>query len=160
MHVISGADKMQTGSNPNSAGHDKKDSGREGRIWVVAAVIEREGYLLIGQRAGHKRYGGKWEFPGGKLEPGEAHHEAIRRELWEELRVRVVASQLPHFTTAEADSGIVIEYVSTTIEGTAEPREHQALAWVAVSDLLRYDLAPSDRTYAEFRLRQSIPGSE
>ncbi|RYE87312.1 MAG: (deoxy)nucleoside triphosphate pyrophosphohydrolase, partial [Myxococcales bacterium] len=52
---------------------------------VVAAVIERDGLLLVGQRPAHKHHGGLWEFPGGKVEPGETPAEALARELHEEL---------------------------------------------------------------------------
>jgi 8-oxo-dGTP pyrophosphatase MutT (NUDIX family) len=56
---------------------------------VVAAVIERDGRLLVCQRPAHKRHGGLWEFPGGKCDPGESDAEAARREL---SRVEQVAS--------------------------------------------------------------------
>jgi 8-oxo-dGTP diphosphatase len=57
---------------------------------VVAAVIERDGQVLIGQRPAGKRHGLKWEFPGGKVEPGEAAEAALRRELEEELGIQAV----------------------------------------------------------------------
>ena len=57
---------------------------------VVAAVIERDGQVLIGQRPAGKRHGLKWEFPGGKVEPGEAPEDALRRELEEELGIQAV----------------------------------------------------------------------
>jgi len=56
---------------------------------VLAAVVQREDRFLICQRPAHKRHGGLWEFPGGKLEPGETHEHAARRELAEELDVAV-----------------------------------------------------------------------
>lgn len=57
------------------------------RFIVVAAVLERDGQLLIGQRRTGDRHGLKWEFPGGKVEPGEAPKEALARELREELGI-------------------------------------------------------------------------
>ena len=55
---------------------------------VVAAVIERDGRILIGQRKVGQRHALKWEFPGGKVEPGEAPTDALRRELEEELAIQ------------------------------------------------------------------------
>lgn len=58
-------------------------------IRVVASVIEHEGRLLVCKRPAHKRHGGLWEFPGGKVEPEESDFKAVERELEEELGVRV-----------------------------------------------------------------------
>ena len=58
-------------------------------IPVLAAVISRNGSVLIAQRARHKRHGGLWEFPGGKIQPGESLFEAARREIDEELGMSV-----------------------------------------------------------------------
>ena len=64
------------------------DTGRkEGRVRAAAAVIERDGRLLVGLRLKNDSFGGYWEFPGGKLEPGENVVECLRRELREELEV-------------------------------------------------------------------------
>ena len=57
---------------------------------VVAAVIERDGQILIGQRKARGRHGLKWEFPGGKVEPGEEPRAALARELREELAIEAV----------------------------------------------------------------------
>lgn len=123
------------------------------KMSVVAAVIERDGCVLIGMRPYDKTFGGQWEFPGGKIESGETHRDALRRELWEELNVNVVDSaDSAHFSVEEPRVGAVIYYFSTSIAGVEQPVEHEALAWVAIRDLLEYDLAPSDRAYAEFRL--------
>ena len=65
---------------------DKPRSPR--RVLVVAAVMRRADRILIGQRKHSDRHGLKWEFPGGKLEPGETPRAALRRELEEELRVQ------------------------------------------------------------------------
>ena len=62
----------------------------EGRVAVIAAVIQRGDKYLLGQRPESKRHGGLWEFPGGKVHDGESRLEAIRRELAEELALKVV----------------------------------------------------------------------
>ena len=57
---------------------------------VLAAVIWEGDSVLICQRPPHKRHGGLWEFPGGKVRPGESRLDAARRELWEELNLKVL----------------------------------------------------------------------
>src|SRR6266404_8025835 len=122
---------------------------------VVAAVIDQGGRVLLAKRPHHKRYGGKWEFPGGKCETGESHSEAISRELMEELGVTVVSTEVPEFIITDRSIALTIYYIPTTVVGTAQAREHDALAWVADEDLLDYDLAPTDRSYAEYRISRA-----
>jgi 8-oxo-dGTP diphosphatase len=117
-------------------------------IQVVAAVIEREGRFLVGKRPAHKRHGGLWEFPGGKLQQGEDFLAAARRELAEELGVEVKSVGPVDMSIEDAASLFVISFARTDIVGEPMACEHDALAWVASADLLRYELAPSDRLFA------------
>jgi 8-oxo-dGTP diphosphatase len=117
---------------------------------VLAAVIERDGNYLVGQRAEHKRHGSLWEFPGGKVEPGETHFETARRELAEELDVRVLSVGSAIFSFADPGSEFLIEFVPTTIHGSPKCLEHMDLRWVSLPDLPSLDLAPSDRQFVEF----------
>jgi (d)CTP diphosphatase len=119
------------------------------RIRVVAAVIERDGCLLVAQRPANKRHGNLWEFPGGKVEPLETTLDAIRRELDEELGVEVIA--VGEVVRAYADTGspYVIEFTATRISGTPTAHEHQQLAWVTPAELIELNLAPSDRRFAD-----------
>jgi len=117
-------------------------------VQVVAAVIEREGRFLVAKRPSHKRHGGLWEFPGGKLQPGEDLVAAARRELAEELGVQVQSVGPVDWSIQDAASIFVINFVRTSIVGEPTAREHDALAWVAPADLLRYELAPTDRLFA------------
>jgi len=116
-------------------------------VQVVAAVIERRGCFLVAQRPCHKRHGGLWEFPGGKLQPGEDFLAAVRRELAEELGVEVRSVGPVESSIADPASVFVINFARTEIIGEPVAREHDALAWVAPADLLGYQLAPSDRQY-------------
>ena len=115
---------------------------------VVCAVIEREGRVLIAQRPPHKQLPLKWEFPGGKVEPGEDPTAAIIREIHEELHCTVtVAKQLPSFI--HDYKTVVIEMIPfrcTLSPGSPDPlqQEHTALAWVSLTDLRTYDLADAD----------------
>jgi mutator protein MutT len=117
-------------------------------IQVVAAVIEREGRFLVAQRPANKRHGGLWEFPGGKLKRGEDLFAAARRELAEELGVEVHSVGPIEMSIEDAASPFVINFARTQIVGEPTAREHDSLAWVASTDLLTYELAPSDRRYA------------
>jgi len=117
-------------------------------IPVVCAVIERDGRVLIARRPAHKHLPHAWEFPGGKVEPGEAAEAALVREIREELGCDVVVARaLPRFVH---DYGAVviemIPFVARLAASSAEPAvtEHTALAWVEPAGLDRYALAPAD----------------
>jgi 8-oxo-dGTP diphosphatase len=125
------------------------------RIRVVAAVIEREGKLLVCQRPRHKRHGGLWEFPGGKLEPGEDDLAAVRRELREELDIEALSVAEECFRMDDDGSHFTIVFVPTVIAGTPRPLEHEAIMWADAEDLSRLDLAPSDRHYVAFRASEA-----
>ncbi|MHB1095971.1 MAG: (deoxy)nucleoside triphosphate pyrophosphohydrolase [Gemmatimonadaceae bacterium] len=117
-------------------------------IRVVAAVIRRDETVLVCERPLHKRHGGLWEFPGGKLEAGETVLDAARRELMEELgvHVRCIGNQIS--AIHDPESPFVIEFHNVEIEGDPICHEHSALAWLTPSALLQHPLAPSDRQFA------------
>ena len=121
---------------------------------VLAAVIERDGNYLVCQRAEHKRHGTLWEFPGGKVEAGETYFEAARRELAEELDVRVLSVGPAIFSVPDPGSEFLIEFVPTTIQGRPTCLEHMDLRWISLPDLALLELAPSDRRFVDF-LRSS-----
>jgi mutator protein MutT len=115
---------------------------------VVAAVIQRGDRYLICQRPDHKRHGGLWEFPGGKLEAGESSLDAARRELKEELDVSVLAVGDVMLAIGDPGSQFVIEFHRVGIDGEPKCLEHSALAWLTPRDLLDRALAPTDRRFA------------
>ncbi len=117
---------------------------------VLAAVIERDGKVLIGRRPTHKDLGGLWEFPGGKLEPGETLKDAAIRELAEELGVEVTGVGRTLAEIAEATGRFLICFVEVRIADDVEPAalEHQELAWVSRDQLEGVDLAPTDAAFA------------
>ena len=131
-------------------------------IRVIAAVIERGGKLLVCQRPLHKRHGGLWEFPGGKLEPEEDDAASARRELREELGLELEAIGAVELEVADPDSHFLIVFLPARASGEPARHEHIALRWADVSELQSLPMAPADRRYVEHRLAQSTtpPGSD
>jgi mutator protein MutT len=125
------------------------------QIRVIAAVLVRGDYLLVCQRPPHKRHGGLWEFPGGKLEPGEDDETAARRELAEELGIQVDRVQQPELEITDPDSPFLIAFVPVHASGEPTCREHTALAWGTPAELALLPLAPSDRRYVEVLLSRA-----
>ena len=112
----------------------------------------REGRVLAARRTSPPEAAGRWEFPGGKVEPNESDESAARRELAEELGVQVESVGEPDFSIADPDSPFLIVFVPTTITGEPTCHEHTALAWLTLAELAKLPLAPSDRRYVEFLL--------
>ena len=118
-------------------------------IRVVAAVVARDGRLLVCQRPAHKRHGGLWEFPGGKCEPGESDADAVVRELREELGVAVRTVGAERFAVRDTGSPFLIAFVPVEIAGEPVCHEHTALRWGTPDELAQLALAPSDRRFVE-----------
>jgi len=118
---------------------------------VVAAVIrDRDGRLLIGQRPAHKRHGGLWEFPGGKVDPGETLAGAVARELEEELALTATwIAPTPLYARQDPGQPFRILFLEAAARGTPVLREHQALAWIPVPPPGAYALAPSDAAFVD-----------
>jgi len=115
---------------------------------VAAALIDPGGRVLLAQRPPDKQMGGLWEFPGGKMEPGERPEEALIRELSEELAITVTAAHLTPLSFAShayTDFHLLMPlYVCRHWQGTPQPREHTALAWVRTQELTAYPMPPAD----------------
>jgi 8-oxo-dGTP diphosphatase len=103
--------------------------------------------VLLARRPAHKRHGGLWEFPGGKLRPGEGRLAGVRRELAEELGVKVVGIGRVLFSQLDPGSTFLMEFVEVEIEGEPQALEHESLTWVEVDELHRYQLAPADLAF-------------
>jgi|SRR5581483_821752 8-oxo-dGTP diphosphatase len=107
---------------------------------VAAALIDPDGRVLIAERPPGKAMAGLWEFPGGKIEPGETPETALIRELHEELGITVKPACLAPFTFASHSYTqfhlLMPLYLCRRWEGTPEPREHSAIKWVRPRDLI------------------------
>jgi mutator protein MutT len=124
---------------------------------VTAAVIRKHGAVLIAKRRPGGDLSGKWEFPGGKLEPGENERACLARELREELGIEVVVGGFvagADFTHRGRPYRLQA-YEARWTAGAMEKREHEELRWVAPADFDRYDFADSDRAIVAALLAQA-----
>jgi 8-oxo-dGTP diphosphatase len=115
---------------------------------AACALIDADGRVLIAQRPPGKAMAGLWEFPGGKLEPGERPEDALIRELSEELGIVVRDACLAPLTFAShayADFHLLMPlYVCRRWEGQVAARHHSRLAWVRPNMLRNYPMPPAD----------------
>lgn len=119
-------------------------------IAVVAGVVRREGRVLLCQRPEGKRFGLLWEFPGGKVEPGESPEAALERELREELAVQTRTGRVLDALCLDGREGgdlLLLFYESEIAGGEPQTVECRALDWVLPKDVSTYDLAPADRLF-------------
>ncbi len=115
---------------------------------VAAALVDADNRILIAQRPAGKQLAGLWEFPGGKVDPGERPEDALIRELREELGIEVKAPCLAPLTFAShayEDFHLLMPlYVCRRWEGFARSHEGQALKWVKARDLRNWPMPPAD----------------
>jgi len=125
-------------------------SSRRLLLVAAAALIDASGRVLLTQRPQHKQLGGLWEFPGGKVEPGEAPEDALIRELKEELALTVEPDALDPYAFAShayADFHLLMPlYVVSRWQGEPklDPNAAQAMRWVNTSALRDYPMPPAD----------------
>lgn len=109
-------------------------------VVVAVALIDPDGRVLIAERPPGKAMAGLWEFPGGKIEPGETPEAALIRELQEELGISVKPACLAPFTFASHEYTqfhlLMPLYLCRRWEGTPTPREHSAIKWVRPRELI------------------------
>jgi 8-oxo-dGTP diphosphatase len=139
---------------------------RARKLVVAGLIVGGDGRILITQRRADQALGGRWEFPGGKVEPGEAPVDALVRELREEIGVTVAVGRIwdvlfhpyPEFDL------VMLVYLCRIVAdsvagGAAEPRavEVADLAWVPAGELAGWDILPADRPLVERLRRDGVP---
>ncbi len=116
---------------------------------VAAAIVDGDGRVLVQQRPAGKPMAGLWEFPGGKVEPGERPEAALIRELHEELGIDVEEACLAPACFASEALGdrhlLLLLYALRKWRGVPEPRHASALQWLRPVELHRLDMPPADK---------------
>ena len=114
---------------------------------IVAAIIVADGRVLACERSAPPEVAGRWEFPGGKVEPGETDQEALVRECAEELGVRVEVGERVGPDVSLAHGRAVLRVFRVTLVGGDEPRalEHTSMRWLGPDELGSVPWLPADR---------------
>jgi 8-oxo-dGTP diphosphatase len=126
------------------------EAGSKPLLLVAAcALVDVDGRVLLARRPEGKKMAGLWEFPGGKLNPGETPEQALIRELKEELGIDVTAACLAPFAFASHDYEgfhlLMPLFLCRRWKGIPTPREQQTLAWVRAQKLADYEMPPADK---------------
>ena len=125
------------------------------RINVVAGIIINQNKILIGKRKDKDIGGGKWEFPGGKIEVGETNSEALERELYEELGISVkIGKELMNYEHLFKTTIYNITFMEITdYEGEIRNNAHSEIKWVKFSKLPEYDFISGDDRFIQSLLK-------
>jgi len=114
-------------------------------IVVTAAVVERDGRVLVTRRLKGSHLEGYWEFPGGKCEAGETLHACLVRELREELGVdAIIGAEVLTTSHSYRDKTIQLHFYYATLSGEPAPQLGQDMRWVTRDELTRLQLPPAD----------------
>lgn len=120
------------------------------QIEVVAAILQRDGAYFATQR-GYGEFEGMWEFPGGKIEFGETHDVALKREIQEELGIDIIIEKL--LCTTEYDYPLfhlkLHCYLCNIVSGEIVLREHKSAQWLTVDTLNSVEWLPADKEVIE-----------
>lgn len=132
-------------------------------LQVVAGALVVGKKVLIGRRLVGGSSGGQWEFPGGKVEPGETHQEALVREFAEELNATVEVDRwLARSEVVRKDHQLYLDLFLLQLQGntdTIQKRAHSSIAWADSTDLGSFDWASADRPFLDVVLGILDPGS-
>jgi 8-oxo-dGTP diphosphatase len=131
-----------------------KIAGKRLLLVAACALVDTDGRVLLAQRPEGKQLAGLWEFPGGKVEPGETPEQCIIRELQEEIGIETEIPCLAPLTFASHsydDFHLLMPlFVCRRFRGIAQPREGQALKWVRPKQMRDYPMPPADAPLIPF----------
>ena len=127
-------------------------------VKVTAAILEKDGRILIDQRNSKYHLTGKWEFPGGKIEAGETPEECLARELNEEFDIEVsigdhLGSNIHHYDHISIE---LLAYCAFWDGGKINSTDHKDFKWVTIDELDQFDFAPADQPFVEMLKRGEI----
>lgn len=133
---------------------DVKIAGKRLLLVAACALVDTDGRVLLAQRPEGKQLAGLWEFPGGKVEPGETPEQCLIRELQEEIGIETEIPCLAPLTFASHsydDFHLLMPlFVCRRFRGIAQPREGQALKWVRPKQMRDYPMPPADAPLIPF----------
>jgi len=120
-------------------------------VRVVAAVVLRDGLIMAARRGSGVRMAGKWEFPGGKVEPGEDDQTALARELMEELAIVVSVGECmgENVHTEERGPFCLVAYRVEILSGEPVLTDHDEVRWLRPQELSTLDWAPADLPFVD-----------
>lgn len=119
-------------------------------IHVVAALIERDGKILLDRRSPGTHLAGRWEFPGGKREPGESDPQALARELEEELGVEArIGAEVARVRHGYDDFDLTLVLYRAEVSGEPSAEGVAEIAWFEPAALWALDMPPADRPLVE-----------
>ncbi len=134
--------------------NDPANTGKRLLLVAACALVDADGRVLLAQRPQGKQLAGLWEFPGGKVEPGETPEQCIIRELHEEIGIETEIPCLAPLTFASHsydDFHLLMPlFICRRFRGIAQPREGQALKWVRPKQMRDYPMPPADAPLIPF----------
>jgi 8-oxo-dGTP diphosphatase len=127
-------------------------------IKVTAAILEKDGKIIIAQRKSNDHLAGLWEFPGGKVESGEKPEACLGRELNEEFDIDVavgeyLGSNVHHYDHISIE---LMAFRATWVSGAIKMNDHKAYSWVTVEQLSEFDFAPADIPFVNMLRNKTI----
>lgn len=120
-------------------------------IRATAAILIKDGKILIAQKGPHDKRANKWEFPGGKIDPGETPEQCLAREMLEEFEIEISVNNFfaENLHTFPDGQVLVLAYLCSWTGGEINATEHADYKWVDASELCQFDIVSSDVPIAE-----------
>ena len=135
---------------------------QEAPLIVTAAVITRDDRVLVTRRKKDSHLGGQWEFPGGKMEPGESPEESLVRELQEELGVEIEVAHILEvvFHRYPERDVLLLFYSCELLDGEPWPVDVEEVAWVSRPELPHLDWVPADVPFVDWLVESAEEDEE